>query len=136
MNQPSQPNWWERNWKWMVPVGCLGVLATVAIFASAIFFLVTGMMKSSGAYTEAVAKAKAHPALRQVLGTPIEEGFFIMGKINVSGPSGEADIAIPVSGPGGKATIYVVAAKSGGRWSFSTLAVELKGSKQRIDLLD
>jgi hypothetical protein len=26
MNQPQERNWWNRNWKWFVPLGCLGTI--------------------------------------------------------------------------------------------------------------
>ncbi len=134
MNQQDK-NWWGRNWKWCVPVGCLGSLIIFAGFIVLIMCLVFGMMKSSGVYQNAVSIAKAHPSVQESIGTPIDEGFFTTGNINISGPSGQADLAIPISGPDGKATVYVVAAKSAGQWTFSTLVVELKEIKQRIDLL-
>jgi len=84
---------------------------------------------------EHLAKVKASPAVQEALGTPIEEGTFVSGNINVSGPSGQANISIPVSGPKGKGTVIVVAAKSGGQWSFSKLAVDIKHMGKQIDLL-
>jgi len=41
----------------------------------------------------------------------ITDGFFVLGKTNVSGTSGHADLTIPISGPKGKGTIYLVASK-------------------------
>ena len=98
--------------------------------------LVFGLMKSSDAYKDAVAAAKAHPSVQQTLGSPIEEGMFTTGSIKISGPSGQADLAIPIAGPSGKATVYAVATRSAGQWTFSTLVVEIKDTKQRIDLLE
>ncbi len=135
MNEQRNTNWPGRNWKWLVPLGCLGSLALFAAFIVAIGCLVFGMMKSSGAYQGAVAKARAHPLVQQAIGTPIEEGMFVTGNINVSGSSGEADLSIPISGPDGQATIQVVAARAAGQWTFSTLVVEIKNTEQTIDLL-
>ena len=92
-------------------------------------------MKSSDAYKEALAQAQTHPAIIEVLGSPIEEGWYMSGNINVNGPSGAADISFPVSGPKGKATVFAVARKSAGLWTFSTLVVELKSSGKRINIL-
>jgi len=136
MDQQQDKNWWDKNWKWFIPVGCLGSLVLFTGFIALIMCLVFGMMKSSGAYKDAVAKAKAHASVQKTIGTPIKEGMFITGNINVSGPSGQANLSIPISGPQGKGTIYVVAAKSAGQWTFSTLVVEIKVTKQRIDLLE
>jgi hypothetical protein len=99
-------------------------------------FFVFTLMTSSDVYKEAVAVAKTHPAVVERIGSPIEEGLFITGNINVNGPSGAADIAIPISGPYGEATIYAVATKSAGQWTFSTLVMEVEDTKERIDLLE
>ena len=128
--------WWQRNWKWFVPVGCLGLLAIFTGFVALIVTIVFGVIKSSDVYQEALARAKTDPAVEMALGTPIEQGLLVMGNINVSGSSAEADLAIPISGPDDEATIYAVAEKSAGRWIFSTLVVEIKTTGDRIDLME
>jgi hypothetical protein len=133
---PKKPTtWWQRNWKWFVPVGCLGLLAIFTGFVVLIVTIIFGMVKSSDVYKDALAAARAEPAVEMALGTPIEEGLFVMGNINISGSSGQADLAIPISGPRDKGTIYAVAEKSAGRWTFSTLVVEIKTNGEKIDLM-
>jgi len=133
---PKKPvTWWQRNWKWFVPVGCLGLLAIFTGFVVLIVTIVFGMIKSSDVYKGALARAKADPAVEMALGIPIEEGLFVMGNINISGSSGEADLAIPISGPDDEATIYAVAKKSAGQWTFLTLVVKIKSTGERIDLM-
>jgi uncharacterized integral membrane protein len=139
--QPPSPqvksrSWWQRNWKWFVPVCCLGVLALIAAFIVLIATIVFGMIKSTDVYKDALATAQTHPAVVQALGSPIEAGIFVMGSINISGSSGQADLAIPISGPNGKGTIYAVASKHAGQWTFSRLVVEIKATKERIDLIE
>jgi hypothetical protein len=119
-----------------MPACCLGALALFAVFIVLIVTLVFGMIKSSGVYKDALAIARAHPAVVRALGSPIKEGIYVMGSINVSGPSGHADLAIPISGPKGKGTIYAKASKHAGQWTFSTLVVEIKGTNERIDLIE
>jgi len=104
-------------------------------FISLVFYGVTTMMKSSGAYQMAVEKAKDNQEVEAALGEPIVEGFFTTGNINDSGSGGRADLAIPISGPKGEATIYLSAEKSVGKWTFSDLVVEIGKTKERIDLL-
>ncbi len=138
---PSQPssNWWNRNWKWFVPIGCLTgcltIIVLAVIFAGTIALIVFGAIKSTDVYKEALARAKANPDVIAALGSPIKEGLFVSGNTNVNGASGEANISIPISGPKGKGTIYVVAKKSLGRWEYSELVVEIEKTKERIDLL-
>ena len=126
--------WYKRNYKWFVPTICIGGLLSVAGFAALIFCVVFGVMKSSDAYKEAVARAKADPTVIQALGSPITEGFFVTGNIRVNNSSGYANLAIPISGPNGNATIYVVASKSEGQWTFQRLIVGIVKTGLRIDL--
>jgi hypothetical protein len=95
MHQQPGKTWWGRNWKWFLPVGCLGALVLFAGFIASIMFVTFGVMKSSDAYKDAVAKARAHPAVQESIGTPIEEGLVVTGNIHVSGSSGNADLSIP-----------------------------------------
>ena len=132
----GEPGWWQRNWKWFVPVGCLGLLVLFTGFMALIVSVIFGILKSSEVYQVALDAARSEPAVEMALGTPIEEGLLVMGNIKVSGSSGTADLAIPISGPDEAATIYAVAEKSAGRWAFSILEVKIKTSGERIDLLE
>jgi hypothetical protein len=131
----AHPNWWSRNWKWFVPVGCLTLLAILVAFVGGIIFVVAGSMKSSDAYKLSLAKAQSNPLVQQKLGTPIVAGMFVSGSINVAGTSGKADLTIPISGPKGKGSIYVDATKFAGEWKFNRLEVGIDGETDRIDLL-
>lgn len=142
MEQTSLPvhsvpgrNWWLRNWKWFVPVGCFGTLILFVVFVGSIALIVFSAMKSTDVYKGALTRAQAHPSVIEALGAPIKEGFLVSGNTNVNGASGEANLSIPISGPNGKATIYVAANKSLGRWNYSGLIVEITKTHQRIDLL-
>ena len=133
--QPQSQGWFARHWKAVVGVGCLGIVILGGAFVAGIFFLVMGGIRSSDAYQQALAKANANPEVVVRLGQPIKPGWMVSGSINVSGPTGDADLAIPVSGPKGKGTIYAVAKKSAGQWTFSRLEVEIEGQPGRVDLL-
>ena len=134
MRVRAEASWWSRNWGWSFPLGCLGLIVLIAGFAALLASLVFGIMKSSVAYKEPLARARAHAAVQEALGTPVEAGLLVSGTINVSGPSGRAELAIPLSGPKGRGTLYVVGSKSAGQWQFSKLVVEVKGTGVRLDL--
>jgi len=137
VTQPATPttNWWKRNWKWFVPLGCLSVALLFLAFVGSILVIVFSAMKSTDVYKEALARAKADPAVIEALGSPIKDGFLLSGNTNVNGASGESNLAIPISGPRGKGTIYVSANKSLGQWNYSGLVVEVGKTHERIDLL-
>jgi len=131
---PAPPNWWSRNWKWFVPTGCLTLILLFGLFTGLVITVAMGAMKSSDAYKQAVARARANPTVVEKLGTPIAEGYFATGNISVQNDRGNADLQIPISGPRGKAVIYAVAVKSGGQWEFSRLTVTFEG-QPALDLL-
>jgi hypothetical protein len=101
-----------------------------------LFMLISGQVKSSEVYVEALSAARSDADLTEDIGKPIEDGLFPGGSFQISGPSGYAEISIPISGPRGSATVYGVAEKSIGEWSFTDLIVEVEGSGHRINLLD
>ena len=124
--------WMNRNWKWLVPLFCLLVLTGIGGF----FAVLVTLMKSSDAYSGAVARASSNPAVIEALGTPIKDGLFFTGNISENNSSGSANLVIPISGPKRTASLYVSATRSLGKWHFDGLVVEVDGTKQRIDILD
>jgi hypothetical protein len=127
-------NWFGRNWKWLLPSGCLSLFLLAIGFTAGIFFLVIGVVKENGAYKIAVTRARENPAVIEALGTPISENWLPSGSAHSVGPGGDANLAIPIHGPKGKATIYVAAIEAVGIWHFNTLVVEIEATHQRIDL--
>lgn len=135
ISSTAKPNWWKQNWKWFVPLGCFSIAVLFLIFIGSVALIVFSAVKSTDVYKDALAKAKTHPEVIEVLGFPITEGFLVSGNTNVNGASGEANLSIPIAGPKGNGTIYVAARKSLGQWNYSGLVVEIAKTHQRIDLL-
>jgi hypothetical protein len=104
-------------------------------FSVGIFALVTGILRQSEVYQQALAEVRASPAVEQELGDPIEPGWWVTGSLSTSGDSGEANITFPVVGPRGEARVFVEATRRARRWQSQLLQVELP-SGDRIDLLE
>jgi hypothetical protein len=134
MPAPPRPAFIARNWKWMLPLGCLGMLVMLGGLTFGFMAVVFTAIKSSDVYQAAIQAARAHPEVRRELGDPIETGFWASGSVQVAGPSGHADISVPLTGSKQSGTLYGVADKSAGRWTFSLLEVEVDGRPNRIDL--
>lgn len=135
MNDVPVTSWWQRNWKWFVPVGCFTFLLIMAGGLMLMLTLVFSLMKEADVYGMALDRARASPEVIAALGEPIEEGWMPGGSIQINGPSGEASLSIPISGPNGGATIFLEARKSVGEWRFTTLVAEIESDGRRIDLL-
>jgi hypothetical protein len=127
-------NWFGRNWKWVVPVGCLVPLFFLIGCALAIFFFAMGVLKQTDVYKTALARAQENPAVIEAIGSPISQTGIVSGNSNVNAATGEADLSIPLRGPKGKATLYVEAKKSADIWYFQTMVVKIEKTGERIDL--
>lgn len=126
---PAPPrSWWRRNLKWVIPAGCLALLALFAL-------LVFTLMRHTDVCREALARAEANPQVRAELGEPIREGWWVLGRIKMSGPSGYANLAIPLKGSRKDGTLYAMAHKSAGIWKYDTLEVAVEGQPGRISLV-
>lgn len=93
------------------------------------------ILKGSEAYTGAIAQVESSSAVLQVLGEPVQPGWWVSGSISLTGPSGTADFSTSLEGPHGSGVLYVTAKKQGGRWEYTVLEVAVKGKRDRIDLL-
>jgi len=135
----SKQGWWSRNWKWFVPVVCLGALVLCIGCIVLLVVVIRGasseIIKSTDVCQIAMTQLQANAQAVEALGTPVEIGAGVGGSYEVTGPSGSADLSIPVSGPKGSGTLYVVASKSAGIWRFDVLELAVEGVAERIDLL-
>lgn len=134
MDSTTQKNWWQRNWKWVVPVAG-GILLVGITCAVLLFMILFGALKSSDVYQMALKEAQSNPDVVRVLGEPVKPGWWLSGLINVSGSSGHANLTVPISGPREAGTLYIVATKTAGQWQFSTLEVAVADQAEHINLL-
>lgn len=114
---------WKRNLAIFVGLGCI-VLVTVL-----------GILGNSEVCKIAFASAQANPIVRERLGEPVRRGFFTSGSIQISGSTGNANLAIPISGPRGKAIVLAVARKVRGLWKMDTLTVRFERNGGDVNLL-
>jgi hypothetical protein len=128
-------SWFARNWKWFVPTLILGLVLLLALFVGGVLTLTFGLLKSSEPYQHAIAVASSNPDVVRELGTPITPGWYLSGNINVSGTSGNADLAIPLKGSRHRGTLYVVANKTDGAWTYTKLRMLVEGQESPIELL-
>lgn len=128
-----QKSWWGRNWKWVVPVGCLVPMLCCVSFGAVTYLGVSKFITGSPVFAEALGRASGHPDVRSTLGEPLMPGFGIQGELKESGEGGNADFSVPLEGPKGKGTLRVKAQRERGKWEFSRIDVEAGG--KTIDVL-
>lgn len=130
----ARKNWWDRNWKWFVPTGCLSLIIIFGLFIGGIFFGITSMMKDSDAYKESMIAVKNNKLVVEKLGNPIETDGMISGSISTTNNTGECDLQIPLKGPKGKGTLFIIASKRG-KWKYEQMSVYIDKTDEEIDLL-
>ncbi|MFZ0885945.1 MAG: cytochrome c oxidase assembly factor Coa1 family protein [Candidatus Acidiferrales bacterium] len=147
MNSPSYPSagslpyqqrprtWFDKNWKWFVPMVVVVGALVIAAFVGAVLYGVESMFRNSYPYQQAVQRATASPAVAEKIGQPLHIGWFVAGNVNFSGSEGSATMSVPISGPKGSGHIVVVGKKHADRWTFEILQVNVEGQDEPIPLL-
>src|SRR5919112_3430150 len=132
--QPQQKGCLGRNWKWMLPVGCLGLILAGVLLIGGIVFVAMSAIKSSEVYQGALKVAQTHPAVTERLGQPVKDGWFVQGNISYEGGGGNANFEVPVSGPKNSGTLRVSAINHDGAWMYQRLDLVVGG--ETTSLLD
>ena len=123
MPTPSR-GWWQRHWKWALPVAIVTAIALAALAIAALLFGVRSTLVGSDVYQDAVARARADREIIALIGEPMTEGFLPAGSINTStlgGGTGEAGLIVTLTGPKGEGTLYVEAKRKRGQWRYGSL---------------
>jgi hypothetical protein len=68
LDKVAEKEWYERNKRWAVPLGCLVAIVVIVVFFGGIFFIAFSALKYSGIYVESLKQAHASPAVLQALG--------------------------------------------------------------------
>ncbi len=129
-------SWWQRNWKWFVPTGCLSLLLILALLIGGLVYGVSSLLTNSTPYNEAYSTAISNEHVIEVLGEPIETNGMTTGNLSFKNDTGEADLFIPIKGPKNEATIHIAGRKRSGSWSYDIFEVTIKNSSETIDLLE
>ncbi|MCX7935587.1 MAG: cytochrome c oxidase assembly factor 1 family protein [Planctomycetota bacterium] len=129
----SNPSWFRQHWLACLGCGCFTLASLGVAGVAAIIFLAFAAMKQTDVYRESLRLVANSPQAAAALGTPISDGWWVSGNVNVQNGSGEADLRYPVSGPKGEGVVAVEASRRNGVWHLRSLTLEHAG--QRIDLL-
>jgi Cytochrome oxidase complex assembly protein 1 len=134
-NMAPQPSWWSRNWKWAVPVGCLGLVASCMCFGAIAVFTGFTAAKKNTAAVNALAVATGDSEVQAALGPPIQEGSMWQSSVSYNDGVSRAQFGIPLEGSKASGVLHVEATKRNEEWTYQRLEVEVTG-QPTIDLLD
>jgi hypothetical protein len=118
---------------------CLGCLAMLVAGVALIVAGFAGLLRTSGAYRQALDMARADPRIVAALGEPIEASPFAMGRIQTGHGRWSVFASITLSGPKGKGTLRLRASTMRGyrdpRWDqYSVVEYYRDGEPYEIPL--
>jgi len=117
----------QRKWAF----SSLGILG---VFFPLFFMLIFSMLKGE-AYNQSLFALRENPEVIELIGSPIEPGYFISGSISTSGPNGQASIQYNISGSKSSAVVYVYASRHLGAWNLDTVVVNSEESHKKINVI-
>ncbi len=113
-------------WKKLLLIGSAVAVLAVGCVVGCVWLLLDSI-KSCGAYTQAVARARTDPWVVEALGAPVVPDWYVMGSVKLVNDAGHADLSIPLKGSkrlqGTPRTgkLIVAADKAGGAWTLTRL---------------
>lgn len=133
-NMAPRGGWFSRNWKWAVPVGCLGIIASCICVGAIAGFMGFNAVKNNAAYLQALTIAMGDDEVQATLGAPIDPGTFPQeSSVKYDNGRGTARFAMPLKGSKAEGLLRVEAIKTGEEWQYQVLQVDVPG-REPIDL--
>lgn len=132
--------WQNRTWrdiehfkqtqrKWAIS-GLILIFVILPLFIVSI----SSMLKGE-AYELSLSEIQSNIEITELIGSPIEPGFFVTGSVKISGPSGEASLQYSISGPKGTAEVLVHAYKKMGKWVIQEIIVYSEEQSKTIQVV-
>lgn len=122
----------QRNWA----LAGLAVLLALPLLMGLFFYLISLIFTSSDAYKLSLEQVRANKSVIEIMGEPIQPGWFITGQIKTSGASGTANLSIPISGPNCSGNAISRSTKIDGEWKFHLLIVKFDCNSDTIVLIN
>ena len=136
MSSAERKSWWDRNWFWAIPSGCLGCFGLVVGSCALMIGGILGTIRSSTPFQESLERARSDPRVIEALGTPIRSSWTVSGRFSLEQEDSFVDITIPLSGPKGEAELHVVARKHSDEWQYEKMSLWFDDADETIDLLE
>ena len=138
----KQKSWWNRNWKWFVPVS--GILLILAILISSGMVRIGADLAKAYSDTElyenALNKAKSNQKVTELLGEiePIDKLAILEGEIHYTNDNQTVNSTIRIKGANGKARMDIIADRINNEWNYKKINVRIKNppeKKQTIEII-
>lgn len=139
----EQKSWWQKNWKWSLPILGGIVLSVIIFFTSGMDGITTDLAQAytdTALYEKAIEKANANEQVKEVLGEikPIDKLAILEGQVEYSNGMKTVHSTIRIVGSKGKAKMDIAADRISEAWSYTKINIRIKSpveKKQTIEII-
>ncbi|MGV0922602.1 cytochrome c oxidase assembly factor Coa1 family protein [Empedobacter tilapiae] len=128
-------SWFKRNWKWVVPVGCLSfVILFTGLLIGGLFWGFSKITSDNDVTKHAINIINQNPEVQQKLGTNIIKDGMFRGNISITNDTGEANVSVPIRGTKGSGTAIIVGEKEFDKWNYEKIIVQIDETGELIQI--
>lgn len=134
-------NWWNKNWKWIVPFLGIIIISTFTISTTDIGENTFDIVK---AYADpdlvdgALFLAQENDEIKQLLGElkPIDKMAIVEGNVKYSNNDTSIDISVRVKGSKGKGRMRIFADRIRDKWEYKEIIIGIKKRNKTIIIVE
>ena len=126
-------SWWNKNWKWIIPVFGIFLISIFAISTTDI-----GKVYADPDLVEtALNKARENEEVKNLLGTlnEIDKMAKLEGSVKYSNNDTSVDISVRVKGSKGNGRMRIIAERNGETWEYKKIVIGIKKLKKTIEII-
>ncbi len=139
-NLVENKSWWNKNWKWIIPVFGIFLISIFAISTTDIGETTIDIVK---AYADpnlvetALNKAQGNDEVKELLGTleQVDKMAKLEGSVKYSNNDTFVDISVRVKGSKGKGRMRIKAERNGETWEYKKIVIGIKKLNRTIEIL-
>ena len=133
--------WWQKNWKWFVPISSVFSIVTAAIFLSGFGETLGNYTKAysdSELYENALIIVRENNRVKETLGDieSINNMTILNGYVEYSDNNNSINTTIKVSGEHGKAMLDISAYLINGKWRYKDLKIRIKKPQEKKETIE
>ena len=134
-----EKSWWQRNWKWILPIGIILFLVSIVLTLS-IDGNPTDILQAYNEdllYKNAIDKANSNERVIEVIGKidDLDQLAILEGSSKYSNNNNSIEITFRVTGDKGKGKMDISADKNGTDWEYKKITIRIKDPKEEIIIL-
>jgi hypothetical protein len=133
-------SWWNKNWKWIIPVFGIFLISIITISTTDIgknTFDIVKAYADPNLVETALDKAQDNDEVKELLGTleQVDKMAKLEGSVKYSNNDTSVDISVRVKGSKGKGRMRIIAERNGETWEYKKIVIGIKKLKKTIEII-